>query len=104
MSGVGVCQGGPATTVRSRALVASWGMRRLLVFMTAAAPPTVGTSKRPGGERPGGRGGKGKGGKGEGGRRGKGERGGVLPKRLRFESGHHRLEACGPSNGRHKLA
>ena len=27
-----------------------------------------------------------------------------MPKRLRSGSGHHRLEACGPSNGRHKLA
>ena len=52
----------------------------------AAAPSTVGISKRPGG--------------GLGG----GERGGVLPKRLQSGSGHHRLEICGPSNGRHKLA
>ena len=33
---------------------------------------------------------------------GKGE--GVLPKRLKFGSGHHRPEVCGPSNGRHKLS
>ena len=50
----------------------------------AAAPSTVGISKRP-----------------EGGRRG---RGGVMPKRLKSGSGHHRLEICGPSNGRHKIA
>ena len=29
--------------------------------------------------------------------------GGVLIKRLRSGSGHHHLEFCGPSNGRHKL-
>ena len=49
----------------------------------AAAPSTVGISKRTGG--------------GVG-------RGGVMRKRLRTGSGHHRLEACGLSNGRHKLA
>ena len=48
----------------------------------AAAPSTVGISKRPG----------------EGGRGGRGG------KRLKSGSGHHRLEICGPSNGRHKLA
>ena len=29
---------------------------------------------------------------------------GVLPKSLKSGSAHHRLEACGPSNGRHKIA
>ena len=48
----------------------------------AAAPSTVGVSKRPGA----------------------GGRGGVMPKRLTSESGHHRLEICGPSNGRHNIA
>ena len=43
-------------------------------------------------------------GRGEGGRGGRGGRKGVLPKRLESRSGHHRLEVCGPSNGRHKLA
>ena len=47
----------------------------------AAAPSTVGISKRPGGGREG-----------------------ALPKRRKSGSGHHRLEICGPSNGRHKLA
>ena len=28
----------------------------------------------------------------------------VMPKRLKSGSGHHRLEICGPSNGRHKTA
>ena len=42
-------------------------------------------------------------GRGEG--RGRaGGRGGVLPKTLKAGSGHHRLEICGPSNGRHKIA
>ena len=41
------------------------------------------------------------GGEGEGGGRG---RGGVVPKRLKSGSGHHRLIICGPSNGRHKIA
>ena len=50
----------------------------------AAAPSTVGISKRPGG----------------GGNRG----GSVLPKRLKSGSGHHRLDICGPSNGRHMIA
>ena len=54
---------------------------------TAAAPSTVGISKRP--EERG---------------RGGGGRGGVMLKRLNFGSGHHRLESCGPSNGRHKIA
>ena len=27
-----------------------------------------------------------------------------MPKRLKSGSGHHRLEICGPSNGRHKIA
>ena len=26
-----------------------------------------------------------------------------MPKRLESGSGHHRLEFCGPSNGRHKI-
>ena len=58
----------------------------------AEAPSTVGISKRLG---KGGRGGRGEGGMGGG---------GVLPKRLKSGSGHHRLKICGPSNGRHKLA
>ena len=45
-------------------------------------------------------GGRGKGGRGEEGRR----TGGVLPMRLRYESGHRRCEACEPYNGPHKLA
>ena len=45
--------------------------------------------------------GEGGGGEGGEGRRG---RGSVMPKRLKSGSGHHRLEICGPSNGRHKLA
>ena len=66
----------------------------------AAVPSTVGISKRPGGA---GRGGAGRG-RGAGGGGG-GQRGGVMPKkRLRSESGHHRLEACGPFNVPHKLA
>ena len=56
----------------------------------AAAPSTVGISKRSGG---GGRGGGG----------GKGGRGGVMPKRLKSGFGQHRLERCGPYNGRHKI-
>ena len=40
---------------------------------------------------------------GGGGWRGGGWRGGVLPKRLKSGSGHHRLESYGPSNGRHKI-
>ena len=45
------------------------------------------------------------GGGGEGRGRGEGGRGGVLPKRLKSGSGHHRPEeARGPSNGRHKLS
>ena len=43
------------------------------------------------------------GGRGEGGRGG-GGRGGVMPKRLKSGSGHHRLEIWGRSNGRHKIA
>ena len=58
----------------------------------AAALSTVGISKRPGG------------GEGKEGGGGGGGRGGILPKRLKSGSGHHRLEICGPSNGRHKLA
>ena len=53
------------------------------------------------GERGRGNGG-GEGGEEQGGRGG--GRGGVLPKRLRSGSGHHRLEVCGPSNGRHNKA
>ena len=60
---------------------------------SAAAPPTVGISKRSG------KGGVG----GEGGKEERGK-GGILPKLLKSGSGHHRLEVCGPSNGRHKLA
>ena len=48
----------------------------------AAAPSTVSTFKRPGG----------------------GGRGGVMPEGLKSGSDHHRLEICGPSNGRHKIA
>ena len=58
----------------------------------AAAPSTVGISKRPGGR---GRMGGGTGGTG-GGR--------VLPKRLKSGPGHHRLDFCGLSNGRRKVA
>ena len=58
-------------------------------------------SASPSGRGEGGRGEMG-GGRGEGGGRG---RGGVLPKRLKSGSGHHRHgEICGPSNGRHKIA
>ena len=42
------------------------------------------------------------GGKGDSG--GGGGRGGVMPKRLKSGSGHRRLEICGLSNGRHKIA
>ena len=37
---------------------------------------------------------------------GKGGAGGgdVTPKRLKSVSGHHRLDICGPSNGRHNIA
>ena len=35
---------------------------------------------------------------------GKGGRGSVMPKRLKSGFGHHRIESCGPSNGRHKIA
>ena len=38
-------------------------------------------------------------GQGEGGGRGY-----VMPKRLKSGFGHHRLESCGPSNGRLKIA
>ena len=58
-------------------------------------PPSASLSGR---EDEGGGGRRGEGEKGEGGR------GGVLPKGLKSGSGHHRLEVCGPSNGRHKLA
>ena len=61
----------------------------------AAAPSTVGISKRPGG------GGRGEGEREEGGR---GERASVMPKRLKSVVGHHRIESCGPPNGRHKIA
>ena len=64
----------------------------------AAAPSTVGISKRPGG---GGREGR-EGGGDEG--KGGGKGGGVLPKRLQSGSVDHRLGNCGPSNGRHKIA
>ena len=50
-------------------------------------------------------------GSGEGGRReeereegGRGGRGSVMPMRLKSGFGHHRIESCGPSNGRHKIA
>ena len=33
-----------------------------------------------------------------------GERGGILPKSLKSGSGPHRLDVCGSSNGRRKLA
>ena len=65
----------------------------------AAVPDTVGTPKRPG--RGGEGGGVGRVRREEGGGRG---RGGVLPKRRKSGSGHHRLEEFWPSNGRHKLA
>ena len=62
-------------------------------------PPSASLSgRREGGWRGGGEEGRGNGGGGGGGR------GGVMPKRLRSGSGHHRLEGCGPWNGRHKLA
>ena len=70
----------------------------------ASAPSTVGISKRPGG------GGMGRGGEGTGGgerewEKGRtGGRGRAMPKRMKPGFGHHRLESCGPSNGRHKLA
>ena len=54
----------------------------------AEAQSTVGIFKRPGG-----------------GERGGGGRDAGRPaKRLKSGSGHNRLEVCGPSNGRHKLA
>ena len=60
----------------------------------AAAPSTVvGISKQPGG-----------GGRGEGGEGWGRVRGDVMPKRLKSGFGHHRLESCGPSNGRDKIA
>ena len=55
----------------------------------AAAPPTVGISKRRGG-----------GGRAWGGRRKRGR----PAQRPKFGSGHHRVGVCGPSNGRKKLA
>ena len=55
-----------------------------------AAASTVGMPKRPGGGEGGGGGGR------------AGREGAVLPKRLKSWSGHHRPEACWPSNGRHK--
>ena len=64
----------------------------------AAAPSTVGISKQPGG------GGRRGGGRVGGGKDGGGKRGGVMPKRLKSGFGHHRLESCGPSNGRDKIA
>ena len=58
----------------------------------------VGISKRPGG------GGRGEGGGGGGtGRRVGGGKGGCHAKRLKSGFGHHRLESCGPSNGRDKM-
>ena len=45
-------------------------------------------------------------GRGQGGRRevGEGARGkGVLPKRMKSGSCHHRVKSCGPFNGRRKL-
>ena len=53
-----------------------------------------------GGREGGGR----EGGRVEEGKGGGGGRGGVMPKRLKSGSGHHRLEICGPSNSRHKIA
>ena len=46
---------------------------------------------------------------GGGGERGRGEKGGwgrrgVMPKRLNSGFGHHRVDSCGPSIGRHKIA
>ena len=71
----------------------------------AAASSTVGISKRSGG---GGRGGGGEGtrGRGEGEREEgwRGGRGSVMPKRPKTGFGHHRIESCGPSNGRHRKA
>ena len=49
---------------------------------------------------------RGTGGGGEGEREegGRGGRGIVMPKRLKSGFGHHRIESCGLSNGRHKIA
>ena len=58
----------------------------------AAAPSTVVTSKRPGGGEMGWGGG------------GGGKGGSVMPTRLKSGFDHHRLERCGPSNVRHKIA
>ena len=41
---------------------------------------------------------------GESGVGGEGGRRGVLPGRLKSGAGHHRLEVCGPANGRQDLA
>ena len=59
-------------------------------------PPSASLSSR-GQEEGGG----GEGGRGEGGEKGRGD---VMPKRLKSGFGHHRLESCGPSNGRDKIA
>ena len=32
------------------------------------------------------------------------DRGGVLPEKLMFGCGHHRVDVCWPSSGRHKLS
>ena len=53
-------------------------------------PPSTYLSGRGGRERPG--------------RRARGGGDGALPKRRNSGSDHHCLEACGPSNRRHKLA
>ena len=71
----------------------------------AAAPPIIGiytrqeegarrAEKRAGGKEGGGGEGRGREGGGKGGGREGGGRGGVLPKRLRSGSGHHRPDVC----------
>ena len=74
---------------------------KIVVLAYSLARTTRGEGRRGEGEREeGGRGGRGRGREGGGG----GGRGGVMPKRLKSGSGHHRLKICGPSNGRHKIA
>ena len=46
----------------------------------------------------------GRGGRGDGRKGGRGGRGSVMPNSLKFGFIHHRIESCGPSNGRHKIA
>ena len=67
-------------------------------------PPLASLSGR--GQWEGGGGGKetGEGWEGEREQRGRGGRGSVMAKRLKSGFGHHRIESCGPSYGRHKIA